>query len=89
MDPYFFYSGFSDRWYEKILIDHKFTISEIEPVGDYYNFMAVELFRTMRSHHLLSSIFLLPTFIWYLLKKPTNVSVNTLCSGYHVLARKN
>ena len=29
MDPYFFYSGFSDRWYEKFLIAHGFEIKEI------------------------------------------------------------
>jgi SAM-dependent methyltransferase len=35
MDPYFFYSGFSDRWYEKFLNDNGFELESIEAVGDY------------------------------------------------------
>lgn len=36
MDPYFYTSGFSDRWYEHCLTKHGFEILSIEPVGDYY-----------------------------------------------------
>ena len=43
MDPYFFYSGFSDRWYEKFLSDFSFEVISIDPVGDYYSWLATKL----------------------------------------------
>jgi SAM-dependent methyltransferase len=88
MDPYFFYSGFSDRWFEKILKENGFLIETLEPVGDYYRWMAVEIYRTMKSHTLFSKVFLLPAFCYYYLKKENEVSLSTLCMGYHVLAKK-
>ncbi len=88
MDPYFFYSGFSDRWYEKFLNEHGFEILSIEPVGDYYSWLGVEMARTARANSLFAIIILLPAFVYYFSKKPTTESVNTLCMGYHIVARK-
>ena len=88
MDPYFFYTGFSDRWYEKFLHDNGFKIIEIKPVGDYYSWLGVEMARTLRAHSLLAKILLMPAFIYFFSKKKTKKSIDTLCMGYHVLAKK-
>jgi SAM-dependent methyltransferase len=87
-DPYFFYSGFSDRWYEKFLMDNNMDIEKIENVGDYYSWLKVEIARTVTHHSLIAWILLLPAFIYYLNKKPTKESIDTLCMGYHVVANK-
>lgn len=87
MDPYFFYSGFSDRWYEKILPDSGFKIEKLNAVGDYYSCLAVELARTAASHSFLSKLLLAPAFLYYLNKEKTVESVDTMCMGYHVVAR--
>lgn len=88
MDPYFYYSGYSDRWYEAILPQYGFEIKSIEPVGDYYRWMAVELARTAEAHSFVSKIFVLPAFMYFFFKRKTDASVNTLCGGYHVVAQK-
>lgn len=88
MDPYFYSSGFSDRWYEKILGEHDLQIESIEAVGDYYSWIAVEIARTAASHSLFSKIILAPAFLYYYNKKKTKLSADTLCMGYHVVARK-
>lgn len=89
MDPYFFYSGFSDRWYEKVLTEHGLKIESITPVGDYNIWLAVELARTFSTHSLFAKILLLPAFLFYLTRKKTALSVDTLCMGYHVIASKS
>lgn len=88
MDPYFFYSGFSDRWYEKFLIENGFVIEELVPVGDYYSWLALEVGRTAYTHGLIAKTMLLPAFLYYLSKQKTDVSRSTLCVGYHVRATK-
>jgi hypothetical protein len=69
MDPYFFYSGFSDRWYEKVLTEHGLKIESITPVGDYNSWLTVELARTFSTHSLFAKILLLPAFLFYLTRK--------------------
>lgn len=88
MDPYFFYAGFSDRFYEKILPEQGLEIEALKPVGDYYKWLLVELARTGHTHSLIAKLMLAPAFLWYLLKRPSERSVNTLCIGYHIRARK-
>lgn len=88
MDPYFFYSGFSDRWYEKVLTEHGLKIESISPVGDYNSWLAVELARTLSTHSFFAKILLLPALLFYSTRKKSTVSVNTLCMGYHVIASK-
>ncbi len=88
MDPYFFYSGFSDRWYETFLVQHGFKIEILEPVGDYYSWLAVEIARTAEVHSFFSKIFLLPAFFYFFTKRKTEESTNALCMGYHVVARR-
>ena len=84
-DPYFFSSGFSDRWFERILPENQLAIHSLEPVGDYYSWLKVELFRTM-SQKWSSSFWLLPALIWFKYQRPTKESVATMCMGYHVIA---
>jgi SAM-dependent methyltransferase len=88
MDPYYFYSGFSDRWYEKFLIDFGFNIESIEAVGDYYSWLRVEMARTAATHGFFAKLAVLPAFVYFGFKKKTRVSTDTLCAGYHVLATK-
>jgi SAM-dependent methyltransferase len=88
MDPYFFYSGFSDRWYEEVLPDNGFRIEILEAVGDYYSWLAVETARTAKASSLLAKVILAPAFAYYFNRKKTALSIDTLCMGYHVLARK-
>jgi SAM-dependent methyltransferase len=88
MDPYFYYSGFSDRWYQKILSRHGLQIRFIEPVGDYYRWMAVETARSMKTNSPLSWLALLPALLYYYFKKPSERSRDTLCMGYHVVAER-
>lgn len=86
-DPYFFSSGFSDRWFERILPENRLAIDSLEPVGDYYSWVKVELFRTM-SQKRSSSIWLLAALIWFKVQKPTEESIATTCMGYHVVAHR-
>lgn len=88
-DPYFFYSGFSDRWYERVLTEHGLKIESITPVGDYNSWLAVELARTLSTHSIFTKILLLPAFLFYSTRKRTALTVDTLCMGYHVIASKN
>lgn len=88
MDPYFFYSGFSNRFLEKFLADAGFHVDSLETVGDYYSWIAVELLRTMRQHSWLTIPLLLPAFVWYFARRSTPVSRNSLCMGYHVIATR-
>jgi SAM-dependent methyltransferase len=89
MDPYFFYSGFSNRWYEKVLTAHDLTIESLETVGDYYSWLAVEMARTAAAHSIVAKVLLAPAFLYYHTKPKTTTSADTLCMGYHVLARKH
>ena len=89
MDPYFFYSGFSDRWLEKFLPENGLEITKMETVGDYYSWMAVEVARTAKIHSVVAKLALAPALLYYLLKRKSTQSVDTLCMGYHVLATKS
>lgn len=88
MDPFFFYTGFTDRWFEKFLVENDFEIISCEPVGDYFSWLAVEMARTGLSQGWLSRLLLFPAFCYFYFKKKTHLSVDTLCMGYHVVARK-
>ena len=88
MDPYYFSSGYSDRWYERFLPECGFAPVSIEPVGDYYSWLAAEMARTAVSHSMLAKLAVLPALLYFLAKRPTTVSKDTLCTGYHVVARK-
>jgi SAM-dependent methyltransferase len=88
MDPYFFYSGFSDRWYERFLGENGLKIESISAVGDYYSWLSVEMARTATCHSIFAKIVLTPSLLYFYNKKKTATSVDTLCMGYHVVATK-
>ena len=72
----------------KFLADNGFEIQEIIPVGDYYSWLGVELARTGITHSIVAKVMLFPAFIYFFSKKKTKLSTDTLCMGYHVLAKK-
>lgn len=88
MDPYFFYSGFSDRWFERILPENNLEIEEITPVGDYYSWLAAELLRSIKNGGLLTKLVLTPSLFYFLWQEKNKLSIDTLCMGYHILAKK-
>jgi SAM-dependent methyltransferase len=88
MDPYYFYTGFSNRWFEHVLSESGFKIIELEAVEDYYRWMAVEIARTAKAHSLLAKVLLAPTFLYFYGKKRTDISQASLCMGYHVVAQR-
>ncbi len=88
MDPYFFYPGFSDNWFKKILEENNFRIEIIDPVGDYYSWLKVEIARTMVHKSIIAKIILLPALIYFSVKNKNKESIQTLCMGYHVIAKK-
>jgi SAM-dependent methyltransferase len=88
MDPYYFYSGFSNRYIEKFLVEAGFDILKIDQVGDYYSWIAAEIARTIKNHGFFARILLLPSLFWYMRRPETEISRNTLCMGYHVVAKK-
>ncbi len=87
-DPFFFYTGFSDRWYRKILGQYGFKINTIVAVGDYYLWLAGIIANTANTHSFFSKIILAPAFLYFFYKKKTTESINALCIGYHVVATK-
>jgi SAM-dependent methyltransferase len=88
MDPYFFYTGFTDRWYERFLKENDFKIELIAPIGDYYSWLMVEVGRTAKSHSIFAKLVLTPAFLYLYNKKRTQQSIDTLCMGYHIVATK-
>ena len=87
-DPFYFYSGFSNRFYEKILPENNFIIEKITPVGDYYSFLGFYSAHTAMKHGLIAKLFMLPSFIYFINKKKTTASTNTTCIRYNVVASK-
>ncbi len=88
MDPYFYSSGYSDRWYEEIFSRNGLIAEKIEMVGDYYKWMAIECARSMRMPGIFNKLLVLPAFIYYYSKRPTQESRSTLCLGYHTVSTK-
>ena len=91
MDPFYFSSGYSDRYIKFFLEKFGFSKINIEPVGDYYKWIMVEIYRTARINGLFASLILMPSFIYYFFKQrnASDISINTLCMGYHVTAIKS
>jgi len=89
-DPYFFSSGFSDRWYSRILPENGLEVLSCDAVGDYYSWLKVEMFRTLlvnRSNPV-AILAILPAMFWFRRQRKSDTSQATLCMGYHVVARK-
>ena len=87
-DPYYFVSGYSNHWFQRVLGDAGFEDIQIQPIGDYYSWNKIEMYRTIRSHGLFAAIFLLPALIYFGLRRPNESSRATIVQGYHVTAVK-
>lgn len=97
--PYFFQTGFSKYWYEKILKDNGFSILEINYNGNYFEYLAQEIrrlplnCRRYGNYNFFSKI-LLKIIIYPVLYILTFQSINNkkseelLCFGLHVVAKK-
>lgn len=90
MDPYYYYSGYSDRYLKFVLQENNFHDIIIEPVGSYHSWLMVETSRCIRHEGFLALLTLWPSFIYHYLKQrfPSDKEINTLCFGYHVTAIK-
>jgi len=89
MDPYYFYSGFSNRWYEEVLPKNGFKIDKINADGDYYSWMRAEVGRSIVLGNFFESMVLFPSFVYFSFKNKTPESMATMCGGYHVVATKS
>lgn len=88
MDPYYYYSGYSDRYLQWVLSENNFCKIEIVPYGSYHAWLMVETARCIRKEGVFASLFLSPAFLYHYLKQknPSQKQVNTLCYGYLVTA---
>ncbi len=97
--PYYYSNGFSKYWYEKILKENNFEISEIKFNGNYFEYLAQEIRRIpdMKGKNTTqnkSMGFFYKTVIYFVLRllsklsKKNKASEEVLCFGLHVLAIK-
>src|SRR6185503_64273 len=95
--PYHFNTGFNRYWYEKHLVDHSFRINEISPNGNYFEFVAQEIYRisSVSRQYAKSEPGLLDLAALYILlrmllrfSRHDSGSSEFLCFGYHVFAQK-
>jgi len=97
MSPFHFYAGFNRYFYEKHLPEQGFEIVEIEKNGNYFEFIAQEIWRIkyMANRYAGKSPNPLEMFAMMIMlrmlgrfSKADTGSSEILCYGYHVLARK-
>lgn len=97
--PFFFYSGFSNYWYLKILTEAGFEINEISANGNYFEYFAQEfgrlpmmaekysrLSRIDKIKYRIIRFLLLPSLGRW--SKTNNKSEEILCFGWQVVATK-
>ncbi len=89
MDPYHFYTGFTDRFYEQLSEDFPCELSSIEQNLDYNGVMALELARSMSKINFLLWPFLLPAFFIFYMMRESDVSKNAYTYGFHVILKKS
>lgn len=95
--PYHFCTGFSRYWYEHHMKAHGLVVAEMTPNGNYFEYIAQEMYRipSMASRYSKSrpgpvgimSLYLLLRMLRRFSRRDTNSS-ETLCYGFHVVARK-
>ncbi len=95
--PYHFYTGFTKYFYEKELPAANFKIEKIVANGNYFEFLAQELWRLpavtkLYSRNSFNQLYALPLYavLWMLQKlsaKDKNSS-ELLCFGYQIVATK-
>lgn len=95
--PYHFVTGFNRYWYEHHLVSHGLKLQEISPNGNFFEYLAQELYRTPSTSReyagikpgVIESFALL--IVQRMLKrfsKKDAKSSELLCFGYHVRAEK-
>jgi len=87
-DPHFYTSGFSDRWFERVLPENGLVIESIDVIGDYYRWLTVELARSAKQGGIGAKFLLAPALLYLAIRRPSAASTSTLCMGYHVVARR-
>lgn len=95
--PYHFSTGFNKYWYKKHLNDNNFSITEIIANGNFFEYLAQEIYRvpsvsdrySKDKPHLfeLLSMYIIQRMLLRFSNRDHNSS-EFLCFGYHVLARK-
>lgn len=97
MAPYYFANGFSEFWYREHLEAQGFEIRELTPDGNYFKYMAQELFRTVEMTQKYCNIHLADEQAGVLSKAVKIMSelslidsnsAETLCFGYMIEAYK-
>lgn len=97
MAPYYFANGFSEFWYKEHLEANGFEIRELTPDGNYFKYMAQELFRTVEMSEKYCNFNLNQEQMGILsqavkimskLSSMDSVSSETLCFGYMIEAYK-
>jgi ubiquinone/menaquinone biosynthesis C-methylase UbiE len=99
--PFHFSTGFSHYWYEKHLGDLGMEIVDLQPNGDYFEYLAQELWRlpSVAKQWCNRAVFIVLAIPLYLLTLPLiflisllartgRKSSDLLCFGYHVVGRK-
>ncbi|GFI15524.1 ubiquinone biosynthesis O-methyltransferase [Lachnospiraceae bacterium] len=97
MAPYYFANGFSEFWYKEHLEACGFEIRELTPDGNYFKYMAQELFRTVEMSEKYCRFSLDHEQVGTLskavkimsgLSSMDSASAETLCFGYMIEAYK-
>jgi ubiquinone/menaquinone biosynthesis C-methylase UbiE len=92
--PFFYCTGFSKYWYERVLKDSGMEILKLEFNGDYYQYVAQELIRVVYQTYknniilaLIEVLFLAPALLVTDLSSRVHKNYN-LCFGIHIVAKK-
>jgi len=98
MAPYHFCSGFSRYWFERQLNDYGFQISEINPNGNYFEYLGQEIYRILTISRRYShdkpriwewmSMMIVQRMLARFSARDQGSS-DVLCYGFHVLAVKS
>jgi SAM-dependent methyltransferase len=87
-DPYYYYSGFSDRWINYFFGGCGFENIRITPIGDYYSYVLINMYSIAINSSWAAKIFLAPGIYFLSKMKKTPGSINYQCNGYFVTATK-
>jgi SAM-dependent methyltransferase len=96
--PYHFNTGFNKYWYTNHLTQNDFEVTEITPNGNFFEFVAQEIYRIPSVSYRYSetkprlweyfSMFIVQKMLLRFSKRNAG-SEELLCFGYNVFARKN
>ena len=97
--PYYYANGYSKYFYEKFLTENGFSVLEIDYNGNYFEYLAQELHRTIKMGEKYSKINVVVKFMVMCLIFPLLILLNklskhdrgseeVLCFGLHIVAIK-